>query len=142
MSILSLVSSVLPEIYNMAMISNYGTVTEVAGLGLGVMFINMFVFGTYEGLNGAIDTLVSQYYGTGDYKGCNLVYNRARVINSLIFIPVAVILVMSEEILVFLDQDLEVARVAQKFLLLQLPGLYICVHFDTLRRYIQAMGHF
>ncbi|CAI2365228.1 unnamed protein product [Moneuplotes crassus] len=141
-SIFSLVLSVLPEIYNMAMISNYGSMVQVAGLGLGVMFINMFVFGAFEGLNGAIDTLVSQYYGTGDYEGCNLIFNRARVINSVLFIPVAILFLSSKEILIFLDQDTEVAIVAGKFLIFQIPGMFIFVHFDTLRRYIQAMGHF
>ncbi|CAI2365081.1 unnamed protein product [Moneuplotes crassus] len=126
----------------MAMISNYGTVVQVAGLGLGVMFISMFVFGTFEGLNGAIDTLASQYYGSGDYRGCNLVLNRARVINSFIFIPVAIILALSKEILIFFDQDPEVSSVAHTFLLYQIPGMFVCVHFDTLRRYIQCMGHF
>ena len=53
----------------MAMISHYGSLMEVAGIGLGVMFINMFVYGTFEGLNGAIDTMVSQNYGAGDYRG-------------------------------------------------------------------------
>lgn len=69
LAILDLALSVFPEIYNMAMVSNYGTLTHIAGVGLGVMFINMFVFGTFEGLNGAIDTLVAQYYGSGDYRG-------------------------------------------------------------------------
>ncbi|CAI2366566.1 unnamed protein product [Moneuplotes crassus] len=126
----------------MAMVSNYGSVVQVAGIGLGVMFINMFIFGAFEGLNGAIDTLVSQYYGVRDYGGCNLTLNRARMINSFMFIPCAIMLALSKEILVFLDQDSEVAIVAQKFLVFQIPGLFVFIQFDTLRRYLQAMGHF
>lgn len=88
-AIFSLMLQVLPGIYNTAVLSHYGDASVVAGAGLGVMFINMFVYGVFEGLNGAIDTLVAQAYGNGDYKRCNLIFNRARIINSMIFIPVA-----------------------------------------------------
>jgi Na+-driven multidrug efflux pump len=67
--VITLFLIVFPEIYNIAMLANYGGTVVVAGAGLGVMFINMFVYGTFEGLNGAIDTLVSQTYGAKDYAG-------------------------------------------------------------------------
>lgn len=65
----SLILQIFPEIYNTIVVSNLSDATAVAGVGLGVMLINMFVHGTFEGLNGAIDTYVSQYYGSGDYLG-------------------------------------------------------------------------
>jgi len=115
---------------------------EVAGVGLGVMFINMFVYGTFEGLNGAIDTLVSQSFGAGDYRGCNLVYNRATVINSILFLPISLILIFSKQILISLGQDEIAAATAQKFLILQIPGLFCFIHVDVVRRYLQAQGDF
>ena len=126
----------------MAMISNYGNLVQLAGIGLGVMFINMFIYGTFEGLNGAIDTLVSQSFGARDFRGCNLIYNKATVINSVLFVPSAFILIFSKELLVLLQQDAEVATISQNFLLFHLPGLFCFIHFDTLRRYLQAQGHF
>ena len=93
-AIITIVLNVFPEIYNMAMIANYGdTVTvTIAGAGLGVMFVNMFIYGVFEGLNGAIDTLVSQAYGLRDYAACNVYFNKAKIINTLIFIPIALML--------------------------------------------------
>lgn len=41
-----------------------------------------------------------------------------------------------------INQDPEVSRAAQKFLVYQLPGLYMIVQYDTLRRYLQAQGSF
>lgn len=141
-AIFSLMLQVLPEIYNTAILSNYGDASVVAGAGLGVMFINMFVYGTFEGLNGAIDTLAAQTYGTKDYKECNLIFNRARMINSVIFVPVAILLIFSSYFLDILNQPPDVSLNAQVYLTYQLPGLFFIVHFDTLRRYLQAQGLF
>lgn len=134
--------SVLPEIYNMAMLANYGDSVVVAGAGLGVMFINMFIYGIFEGMNGAIDTLAAQYFGARDYEGCNIVYNKGRLINTIFYGPVALLLFYSDKLLIMLNQDPDVAYVTQKFLMYQLPGLYMIVQYDTLRRYCQAQGCF
>lgn len=141
-AIFSLMLQVLPEIYNTAVLSHYGNASVVAGAGLGVMFINMFVYGIFEGLNGAIDTLVSQSYGSKDYYTCNLVFNRAKMINSIIFVPVAALLIFSSNFLDFLRQPPEVSKNAELYLAYQIPGLFFVVHFDTLRRFLQAQEIF
>lgn len=115
LAIFTLTLSVFPEIYNMGMLANYGDKVIIAGAGLGVMFINMFVYGTFEGLNGAVDTLASQYYGAKDYEGCNLVYNKSRIINTVIFLPIALLLAFSDYLLILLGQEPEVAYACQKF---------------------------
>jgi multidrug resistance protein, MATE family len=142
LAIFTLTLSVFPELYDLTMLANYGDTSVVAGAGLGVMFINMFVYGTFEGMNGAIDTLVSQYYGIKDYESCNRIYNKARIINTVFFLPIAVILALSDKILIFLDQDPVAASVTQKFLVYQIPGLYAITMYDTLRRFLQAQGSF
>ena len=55
---------------NLVLIGHAGTSEEIAGLGLGVMTANCVSFSISQGLNGAIDTLVSQAYGSKDYKLC------------------------------------------------------------------------
>lgn len=109
---------------------------------MGVMLINMFVYGTFEGLNGAIDTYVSQYYGAGEYYSCNLVYNRAFMINTLVYIPIAIMLSFSKTLLVYLQQPVEVAEIAEIFCYYQLFGQFFNVHFDSLKRFLQAQGVF
>lgn len=126
----------------MGILANYGNSVVVAGAGLGVMFINMFVYGTFEGLNGAIDTLVSQYYGAKDYQGCNEIFNKGRIINTVFFLPVALLLIYSDSLLILLNQDPDVAWETKKFLVYQIPGLFMIAQFDTLRRYMQAQEKF
>jgi len=142
LAIFTLTLSVFPELFDLIMLANYGDPIVVAGAGLGVMFINMFVYGTFEGLNGAIDTLVSQYFGAKDYTSCNRIYNKARIINTVIFVPISLILIFSDKLLILLDQDPEVAVITQRFVTYQLPGLYSITMYDTLRRFLQAQGSF
>lgn len=141
-AIFALMLKTLPEIFNTAILANYGDSSVVAGAGLAVMFINMFVYGVFEGLNGAIDTLASQAYGASDYYTCNLIYNRARFLNSLLFIPVATLLASSKQVLDMMGQPEAVSENTQRFLFYQLPGLFTVMHFDTMRRYLQTQGSF
>jgi MATE family multidrug resistance protein len=60
----------------------------------------------------------------------------------LIFIPIAILLAFSDKLLILVGQDSRVAYAAQRFLVYQLPGLYMIVQYDTLRRYLQAQGTF
>ena len=46
----------------------------------------------FVGLNGALETLVSQSYGSGNLKLCGVYLNRGRFVLLCSFIPVAVIL--------------------------------------------------
>lgn len=141
-AIFGLMLVVLPEMYNTILIANYGNIEDIAGVGLGVMLINMFIYGVYEGLNGAIDTLVSQGYGAKDYYLCNVIFNKARMINTLLFIPIAVTLYYSDIILEMLSQPVNVSIHSQIYVLHQIPGLFILMHFQTLKRYLQAQGIF
>ena len=141
-AIFSLMLQVLPEIYNIAVLSNHGNSMLVGGAGLGVMFINMFVYGTFEGMNGAIDTFVAQSFGARDMYQCNLIFNRSRIINTFVFIPVTFLLLSSRYILDLLNQPKVVSEYAQTYLLYQIPGLFAVMQFDTLRRYLQAQGCF
>ena len=134
-AIFGLMLVVLPEMYNTILIANYGGIADIAGVGLGVMLINMFIYGVYEGLNGAIDTLVSQSYGVKDYFLCNALFNKARMINTLLFIPITILLCYSDVILEMLSQPVEVSIHSRIYVMHQIPGLFFLMHFQTLKRY-------
>ena len=57
------------------------------------------------GMNGALETLVSQAFGYGNITLCGVYLNRARVVGTLIFIPCVVLLIFAESILLKLGQD-------------------------------------
>ena len=56
------------------------------------MLINVLCFAVTQGLNGALETLVSQAFGSNHFKQCGLLLNRGRIITTLVFLPVALIL--------------------------------------------------
>ena len=48
--------------------SQLNDVHKVAGVGIGVTWMNFFGLISYFGFNGAIDQLISNEFGKGDYK--------------------------------------------------------------------------
>ncbi len=71
----------------------------MAGVGMGNMLINVFCFAITQGLNSALETLVSQEYGAENYKECGRYLNRGRVIVTTVMIPIAAIISFSDVIL-------------------------------------------
>ena len=75
------------------------------GAGLGNMTQNLVGLSVIYGLNSVVETLSSQAYGSGKKKLCGVYLNRARLLLTLLYGPIAVILLHSEKILVFAGQD-------------------------------------
>ena len=71
-----------------------------ASVGLGAMIMNVFCLSIGMGLNNALDTLVSQAFGNGQFELCGLYLNRARIVNLFVIVPIIVVLVFTEELLV------------------------------------------
>ena len=84
----------------------------LAGVGLGTSLLNVACFYPLVGMNGAIETLVSQAFGAEKLKLCGIYLNRGRLINTAIFIPIAMILCCSKQILTLLRQQPEVIEYA------------------------------
>jgi multidrug resistance protein, MATE family len=96
------------ETVNIIAIGHLGNGTdEISGAGLATSFLNIFIFGIYVGLNGAIDTLISQAIGLNNVRLANQILNKANVINLILFLPIALVLYYIEEILLMLQVDPE-----------------------------------
>jgi len=74
----------------------------IAGVGLGNTTQNLVALSIVYGLNSTIETLVSQAWGAGEKKLCGVYLNRGRLILSLFFIPIFIILENTESILIYL----------------------------------------
>ena len=72
----------------------------MAGVGLGGMLLNVCFFAVGQGLNGTIETFVSQANGAGHLQMCGVILNRARCIVTLILFPVALMFLWSDVILI------------------------------------------
>ena len=80
-------------------------VNMLAGVGLANVFSCIALITVIEGINGALETLVSQAYGFGQLHLCGVYFNRGRFVLTAIFIPLAVMLCYSNQILIVLGQD-------------------------------------
>lgn len=96
-----------------------------AGVGIGTMTSNFLGMSIILGYNSALDTLISQTKGAGDYKMCGVYLNRGRITMTLLFLPIVLVLLMTRKILVALGQDEEVAEFAQQYVYSFLPGLFV-----------------
>ena len=79
---------------------------------MGNMLINVLAFATMQGMNGALETLISQAYGASKNKEqteqyrrgmrhtCGIYYNRGRFVVTCIMIPLIIIFALSESILI------------------------------------------
>ena len=90
-------------------------------------------------MNGALETLVAQAYGAGQLQLCGVYLNRARVINTVIFVPLLIILLFTKPILMALGQDEEVIEYAKQYVLVNLPGVYFLGMFDLTKRFLNCM---
>ena len=67
---------------------------------------------------------MSQAFGAGQLKLCGAYLNRGRLINTVIFIPLAFLLCFSKPFLTNIGQDPEVSAHAASYVIVNLPGVY------------------
>jgi MATE family multidrug resistance protein len=85
-----------------------------------------------------IDPIVSQAHGARDAPRAGLALQQGLVIALLAAIPVGISWIWTTEVLVALGQDAELARVAEEYALVQLPGLPCLLCFVALRHWLQG----
>ena len=111
----------------------------VAGIALASLFINMFCQSIFVGFNYLIATLASQAYGAEDYKLVGQIFNKGRVSVAIFFIPMAVILIFSRQILNAFGIDSEASYYASIYIYANIPGVFFLSQFDAMRNYLNAM---
>lgn len=60
----------------------------------------------------------------------------------MLFIPGAIALIFTKQILILFGQDPNTAEAAQEYMVYFLPAVFALNQFETIRRYLQAMGLF
>jgi len=122
-SIFQLLVCIFIEVINASFIGHLKDPAKVAGVGLGNVFLNVSCHSIISGLNGAVDTLVSQSYGRKDYYMCGVYLNRGRLVGVLMFLPILVLLLFSQKILVVLHIPEVTAEKAFLYIQTMIPGL-------------------
>ena len=134
------ITLMLSEVVNLLFIGQLNDPNILAGVGMGNCIQNMCGYSIVVGLNGALETLVSQAYGAKDFDRCGLYLNRGRFVLLLTFSIVFCILSHTEMILIAINQDPKVAKYSQEYVLAYLPGLIMAGLMDGHRRFLNMMN--
>ena len=125
----------LLNIYYVGQVSS----TLLAGVGLGNMLLNVFIFAFTFGLNGTLETFVAWSFGSGNFKMCGTHLNRARVVVTCIVTPIAILFLFIDKILIVAKQDPEISKIARDYCVWTIPGWFCLVQFDTTKRFLQTI---
>ncbi|MBE3048912.1 MATE family efflux transporter, partial [Candidatus Bathyarchaeota archaeon] len=89
----------------------------------------------------ALDTLASSAFtGGSDKRDLGILLQRAFVVLSLFYLPVAVIWACAEPVFRVLGQDAGLARDSARFLTCLIPGGLGYIYFEAMKKYLQAQG--
>ena len=107
---------------------------------MGNMTQNLLGLSIILGFNSTLDTLVSQAAGAGNHELCGVYLNRGRFILAILCVPIVITLLHTENILLLLKQDPQVAKYAQTYVKAFLPGLVISGLVDLQRKFLNNFG--
>jgi MATE family multidrug resistance protein len=106
-----------------------------AGLGATLIWGTLVVA---DGLVRGIDPIVAQAHGARDGERAALALQRGVVIAVGVSIPLAVLWLFTEEFLLATGQDAELAALAQRYVLVQIPSIACHMVYMALRGYLQG----
>lgn len=118
------------------MVSRNDKPEVVAGVGTGNIFINVIAASVGFGFNGTLETFVSQSFGSNQKRACGVAFNRGRIIATILFVPIAILFFLSENILVALNQPAVISAIARDYILIALPGVYFMIQYDCRKRFL------
>ncbi|XP_018547678.1 multidrug and toxin extrusion protein 1 [Lates calcarifer] len=113
---------------------------ELAGYALASATINVTTTATGFGLAMACDTLISQTFGSKNMKRVGVILQRSSLILLLFCLPCWALLINSQNILLILYQEDEVARIAQLYVMAFLPAVPAMFLHQLQVAYLQNQG--
>ncbi len=135
-----LVSAVV-GLVSILLVGQNGNAAELAAIGLGNVLVNMTALSMVQGLSGAMDTLASQAFGSGEREMVGVYAQRCLLILMLVVVvPAIPVWLFAERILVALHQEPETARLVRQFALIRIPGLVMQVIATVLQKFLNNQG--
>ncbi|XP_053177241.1 multidrug and toxin extrusion protein 1-like [Scomber japonicus] len=116
-----------------------GTV-ELAGVSLAISVINVTGISIGVGLASACDTLISQTFGSRNFLKVGVLLQRGILILLLACFPCWALLVNTENILLAVRQEPEVARLSQTYVNIFMPALPATFMYSLETKYLQNQG--
>jgi multidrug resistance protein, MATE family len=93
-------------------VGQLGDDAMTAGFGLSIAFVDIIGTSILCGMNSAQETLTSQAFGAQELRRCGHLFNRGKLILLVLCVPIAMILLYSNQIFLLIGQEPEVARYA------------------------------
>ncbi|XP_074869630.1 multidrug and toxin extrusion protein 2 [Carettochelys insculpta] len=109
---------------------------ELASVTLAVTVINCSGISVGYGLSEACDTLISQTYGSKNMKRVGLILQRGILILLLCCFPCWALFINTERILLLIQQDPEVSRLSQVYVMIFVPALPAVFLYQLEIRYL------
>ncbi|KAI8915744.1 mate-domain-containing protein [Gorgonomyces haynaldii] len=121
-------------------VGHLGT-TALAACALATMWCNVTGYIVGQGMASAMDTLCSiAHTGSSDPHALGKILQRSLVIMTCLSIPVSVLWWFTEPVLLYLQQEPQVASLASVFGRWLIPGLLPFLFADCIKRYLQSQG--
>eukprot|EP00064_Thunnus_orientalis_P006014 superscaffoldBa00000607_g6028 len=114
--------------------------TELAAVSLATAVVNMAAISIGTGLSSTCDTLISQTYGSGNFKRVGVILQRGILILLLACFPCWAILINTEPLLLALKQSPEVASLSQLYVKIFMPALPAAFMYQLQGKYLQNQG--
>ena len=100
------------ETVGMMFVGSLNDTFAIAGVGLGLIYVNCLIQSTLTGLNNAISILVAVSYGKNDLKSCEETLMRGRIISIMAWAPLFFVEILCYPFLVLIGIEPEVASYA------------------------------
>jgi multidrug resistance protein, MATE family len=94
--ILTTVSFQVTNVMTVYFIGHYCSKEIMAGVGMGNVIVGSFCMAFCFGLNGTLESKVSQSYGAENYEMCGVWLNRGRMINTVLMVPILFLFLSSQ----------------------------------------------
>ncbi|XP_068606733.1 multidrug and toxin extrusion protein 1-like [Brachionichthys hirsutus] len=114
--------------------------TELAAVSLSIAVINVTGVTIGTGLSLTCDTLISQTYGSGNFKRVGVILQRGILILLLACFPCWAVLINTEPLLLGVRQTPEVASLSQLYVKIFMPALPAAFMYQLQGRYLQNQG--
>ncbi|XP_033479680.1 multidrug and toxin extrusion protein 1-like isoform X4 [Epinephelus lanceolatus] len=114
--------------------------TELAGVSLAAVVVNVTGMSIGAGLSCTCDTLISQTYGSGNLKRVGVILQRGVLILLLACFPCWAVLINTEALLLAVKQSPEVASLSQLYVKIFMPALPAAFMYQLQGKYLQNQG--
>ena len=140
-AIIQMISYYLVNVINVIFSGHLGEEAIMSGVGMAVMWCNIVCLSLTYGFNCTLNTYVSQAFGFKDYRMCGVYHNRGRIISTIVFVPLAFLLLHTEGLFTAFGFDPLAAAYSQIYINRYIPGLYFLSMWDLNRKFLANMGH-